>query len=78
MPKQVAMSEKPDMVHTDAGHDHLTPSGTRMTDGDKGSSRYADSESGLTHKAELARAERKLLIKLGESSVTASSGCTDD
>ncbi|KAI9638179.1 major facilitator superfamily domain-containing protein [Dioszegia hungarica] len=65
MSKRVAMSEKPDMVHENhMDGESLQPTGTRMTDGDKGSSRYADSESGFAHKSELAKAERKLIMKL--------------
>lgn len=67
MSKRVAMSEKPDMVHENhMDGESLQPTGTRMTDGDKGSSRYADSESGFAHKSELAKAERKLIMKLGK------------
>jgi hypothetical protein len=70
MTKRVAMSEKPDVVHNDQhGHD-LAPSGTRMTDKDNSSSRYADSEAGVAHKSGLAKAERRLLLKLGESVLT--------
>lgn len=70
MSKRVAMSEKPDMVHddhTNSGDLALGQTGTRVTDNDKGSSRYADSEAGLAHREGLAKAERRLLLKLGKS-----------
>lgn len=45
----------------------LHPIGTRTTEGgdtEKGSTRYAESESGLLYKKEHKKAERKLLMKL--------------
>lgn len=65
MSKRVAMSEKPTTVH---GDDNLSMAPT-TEGGDKGSSRYADSEAGVTHKSELAKAERRLVMKLGMSTV---------
>lgn len=53
-------AEKPSALH---------PIGTRTTEGgdtEKGSLRYADSESGLLYKKEHKKAERKLLMKLGK------------
>lgn len=47
----------------------LHPIGTRTTEGgdtEKGSTRYAESESGLLYKKEHKKAERKLLMKLGK------------
>lgn len=54
------------MIHDEAHHG-LEPTGTRATDGDKASARYTDSEAGVEHRASLAKAERKLLLKLGKS-----------
>lgn len=53
----------------DVGHDHasLGPVGTRGTDTEKGSSRYAASDAGLAHKSGVSQAERRLLLKLGMS-----------
>lgn len=53
-------------THAHDGHESLAPTGTRGTDNEKGSSRYASSEAGLAHKKGVSAAERKLLIKMGE------------
>jgi hypothetical protein len=62
------IEEKPRAAHFEetAGHDDgLRPVGTRQTqDTEKAS--YADSETGLAHKAGMKKAERRLLLKLGE------------
>ena len=64
------MSEKPEAHFTEDtnqhdGHESLAPTGTRGTDFDKGSSRYASSDAGLAHKKGVSAAERKLLLKMG-------------
>lgn len=52
----------------------LGPSTTNATmDTEKGSSGYANSQIGLDHRTDSARAERKLLFKLGMSSFSAPS-----
>lgn len=54
-------------LETAAPYDsHLAPTVTQGTD-KEGSSGYANSEAGLAHKSENAKAERKLLFKLGGS-----------
>ncbi|WVQ82750.1 hypothetical protein IAT38_004882 [Cryptococcus sp. DSM 104549] len=70
---QVVEAEKPvdeQREHAPTGlsdGESLAPMGTRTTAGadtEKGSTRYAGSESGLVHKNERKKAERKLLWKL--------------
>lgn len=65
--------EKPAEVQTEdvnvEKQSSLHPIGTRTTEGgdtEKGSTRYAESESGLLYKKEQKKAERKLLMKLGK------------
>lgn len=67
---RVSMSEKPEAhftedTHHHDGHESLAPTGTRGTDNEKGSSRYASSDAGLAHKKGVSVAERKLLLKMG-------------
>lgn len=66
MSKHVAIAQD-DSVRIEqekmADEDALTKSGTRGTSVD--GSNYPDSATGMTHKAELKKAERKLLIKQG-------------
>lgn len=64
------MSEKPEAHFTEDtnqhdGHESLAPTGTRGTDFEKGSSRYASSDAGLAHKKGVSAAERRLLLKMG-------------
>lgn len=51
-------------------NDGIHPTFTNVTDQtnytEKGSSGYAASTTGLDHKAETSKAERRLLLKLGE------------
>lgn len=76
MSHHVAINEKPDEVQADhAAHNArfsgvdaestLAGTTTRGTDAEKGSG-YAPSIAGDVHRAETAKAERKLLLKLGE------------
>lgn len=70
MVKQVAITEdKPTEIHHEKSHqvdeNDLTATGTRGTSTD--ASGYADSATGLTHRDELKKAERKLLLKQGQS-----------
>lgn len=68
MSKHVAMAEKPETRIHEHEHNHdnaLGPVGTRATETEKGSSRYASSEAGIAHKAETSKAERRLVLKLG-------------
>lgn len=69
MSRHVAMAdpEKPEENHVDQAiqdDSSLAPTSTRQT-GEKASS-YAASTSGLAHKSENAKAERRLLLKLGK------------
>jgi hypothetical protein len=75
MSQHVSMSEKPEEVLRDharfdagVGADATTLAGTttRGTDAEKGSG-YASSLAGDAHRSETAKAERRLLLKLGES-----------
>lgn len=48
-------------------NDGIHPTFTNVTnDTEKGSSGYATSTTGLDHKAETSKAERRLLLKLGD------------
>jgi hypothetical protein len=44
---------------------HKTETNTTSTDAEKGSTSYAASTTGLDHKIESSKAERRLLFKLG-------------
>ena len=78
----IATNEKPEAhftedAHQHDGHESLAPTGTRGTDNEKGSSRYASSEAGLAHKKGVTAAERKLLLKMGKSATTISGSRRD-
>lgn len=67
----VVTEEKPSHLHIPDGA-ALSAQESAATGGmdvEKSSSRYANSETGIAFKAENATATRKLLFKLGESSI---------